>query len=70
MRGELVIIIPFSLIGGAMAALNTYRELQRHMDRRRATRLALRTGVETFVVLAVMGVIAAWTMPWVVRNGR
>ena len=41
MRGALVILLPFSLIGGAMAAINTYRELVRHMDRRQAARLAI-----------------------------
>ncbi|MBU0610489.1 MAG: hypothetical protein KKI08_21580 [Armatimonadetes bacterium] len=67
MRGNLVIIIPFALIGGLMAGINTYREMQRHVGRERAIRMAVRTGVEAFLVLTLVSVIAALTIPYIVR---
>lgn len=55
----LVMVVPVSLIGGLMAFLITYEEMQHHfVDRKRALAVSLRTAITAFVVLALLMAVA------------
>lgn len=62
MGGVLIIAVPFSAIGGLMAALDVYLELRHHLDRQSARREAIGAGVTTFAVLVALSVAASYLM--------
>lgn len=67
MLNNLIIIVPFSVLGGLMAAINVYREMMRHVGPGRARRLAVSAGITTFCLLVALGIAAALFMPYLVR---
>ena len=62
MDGVLTIAVPFSAIGGMMAALDIYLDLRHHLDDHTAARQALKAGLTTFVCLVALSVVAAYFM--------
>lgn len=70
MWGQVVIIIPFAVLGGLMAGINVYRELQRHLDEQPARQAGLRAALTTTVFLFLMGLVASVLMPGLIRFGE
>lgn len=68
MRNYLIIIVTFAFLGALMAAINVYRELQRHVGEPQARRAAWRAGLTTFVFLFVLAFAAALLMPYLIRE--
>ena len=63
MPGVLIIALPFAIIGGLMAFLITYNEMQHHFDRTRATREAARAGLVAFAFLVLLSLAVAAIVP-------
>jgi hypothetical protein len=63
MPGLLVIALPFAIIGGLMAFLITFHEMQHHFGRKRAAVEAAKTGVVACLVLVVVALVVAAVMP-------
>ena len=63
--------IVFALLAAAMAFLISWQEYSRHFsDRRRAFRLALRTGLVTLAFFVVSAALAGLALARIIVGGR
>ena len=67
MPGILIIALPFAVLGGLMASLITYNEMQHHFDHSRATMEAAKTGIIAFAFLVLLSLVVAAIVPTMTR---
>ena len=67
MLATLAVTLPFAVLGGLMASLITYNEMQHHFEHKRALTEAAKTGIIAFAFLVLLSLAAAAIMAALTR---